>query len=1048
MYSNTVERIKTLIHKRYKIKKVVFTSTSVAVLVLGILLSILFLNRFFFFLSLVPFFLSIFFIFKREDINNVLKKIEKIDPIKYEKIKNLFYFTTEVPSKIYSSLLIEKYIKITDEEFKKENFSYILKEPLFFTAFLISIGLFLFSVFFFSKEENRIAFNYLFLNTPAPLKITLSSNKKVVEKDEMVDIYVNVEGKIIPKTAELVIKGSKEEKKKVKLKEKIEVKINEDCGLYLTALGVKSNEIRIKIAHPLKIENIRFSFVFPSYTGVKSYTTTSKEFSVLKGTLVKLDGSLSVSFDSAFIFTPSHRKVKLKNGYKNFSGEFTVYEEGEGEIKFFSVDTVSYGFKVNIIPDEFPAVEIITPGRDIDMPEDMQINVVAEVYDDYGVKNVYLVLFKKTDTLKKFKKWVGEKQDSVYFLVDLKELELMPGDELYYYMIVEDNDVVSGPKFSRSQIFKIRFPTMEEIYNEAVEYSVETTQELETIQETQKEISFALDRIMEKLKSEGRLSYEEKRNLEKVLDDQKNVVKNLEELKNRTEELIKRMEEQRMFDYETIKILKDLKNILEEVLPPETKKMLMDVFSKKELTEKDIEKLQRMKEEIKRNLKMTLELMKRYLQEKRLQEISKKFNYLKKMQEKAIKEKDIKRKIEEQEGIEEGVKKIREEIRKLAEEIEEKDVRRLLKNLAQQVSEKGIKMGNRISNSLKKGEIPKELMQQLKRWFEKWADETEQIAKMLRMKRQREVTSELMKLIREVIVSSEITEEAIRDFERGDQMDAMEKIESVKDGIPRYMEQLVSLGGKNLRISRSAIRAFSHTEKSMQKAIEEFVKGNKYTARRLIQEAKRNIDIASISLLKSFQRICSSCTESSTGVEELLRALSSIAQQQLSLNQQISLLPLPVSVQALSPKEQAMLAQILAQQREIRKKLEKIKEEMGDMVGLTGRLDGIIEEMKQTEEELKKQIIPRDIVKRQERIFRRLLDAQKSLYKSKEASKSRKREIGEDYTQLESPVLDKTKGERKLFLKKELIKAMQEDYSVEIKILLKEYYEALIRGEK
>ena len=64
----------------------------------------------------------------------------------------------------------------------------------------------------------------------------------------------------------------------------------------------------------------------------------------------------------------------------------------------------------------------------------------------------------------------------------MTDLGLLPGEVMRYYVSVTDNDAVSGPKTSRSEVFAVRFPTMTEIYSAAVQQTERTASELGPMQ--------------------------------------------------------------------------------------------------------------------------------------------------------------------------------------------------------------------------------------------------------------------------------------------------------------------------------------------------------------------------------------------------------------------------------------------------------------------------------------------------------------------------------------------------------------------------------------
>jgi hypothetical protein len=136
-----------------------------------------------------------------------------------------------------------------------------------------------------------------------------------------------------------------------------------------------------------------------------------------------------------------------------------------------------------------------------------------------------------------------------------------------------------------------------------------------------------------------------------------------------------------------------------------------------------------------------------------------------------------------------------------------------------------------------------------------------------------------------------------------------------------------------------------------------------------MEEAARALNQAAASLVRDRERAANA--QSASGMQEMLQRMQELAQQQGQLNAQTSsILPMPGSQAA----EQARM--IAARQRQLARQLEEAGE--GDQ---SGRSDQLAREMRQIAEALQQGRLDPSIVDRQQRLFRRLLDAGLSLQK-------------------------------------------------------------------
>jgi hypothetical protein len=153
-------------------------------------------------------------------------------------------------------------------------------------------------------------------------------------------------------------------------------------------------------------------------------------------------------------------------------------------------------------------------------------------------------------------------------------------------------------------------------------------------------------------------------------------------------------------------------------------------------------------------------------------------------------------------------------------------------------------------------------------------------------------------------------------------------------------------------------------------------------------------------------------------------------------------MPIPIP-SPLSAEQLSALQRILGRQRSLRERLEEMMKGLPEKPGLTSAMEGIIDEMKKIEEDMEKLNITRELVEREEKVFHRLLDVERSIRK-KEAEEKREREVGKEFKIEERPILPKDLGEKKRVLQEELLNALRENYPREYYRLIKEYFDALL----
>jgi hypothetical protein len=143
------------------------------------------------------------------------------------------------------------------------------------------------------------------------------------------------------------------------------------------------------------------------------------------------------------------------------------------------------------------------------------------------------------------------------------------------------------------------------------------------------------------------------------------------------------------------------------------------------------------------------------------------------------------------------------------------------------------------------------------------------------------------------------------------------------------------------------------------------------------------------------------------------------------------------------------LGRLMSQQGQLREALQKLLQEIssgkyGEMPGMTGSMQGALEDMKQIEKNISEQMVNRQTIERQEQAINHLLDAQRSI-RQKEFTEKRESEVGKDYQIRPNIILDKNLGETKKLLREELLRALREGYPKEYEDMIKNYFESIIQ---
>ncbi|MFH1238976.1 MAG: DUF4175 family protein, partial [bacterium] len=220
----------------------------------------------------------------------------------------------------------------------------------------------------------------------------------------------------------------------------------------------------IKIHRVPQVGDIVLKYTFPVYTGQPpiSDKNTSGDIEAILGTRIDIEAQANVSLSRASLVTDDGKNlpVTVTKGTELkvslvLTGEKQYWFKVEDQEGYLNIDPVKYN--IVTLKDEFPEVQVLFPATDLTVSETGEVKIVCRVTDDFGVSQLELVYKKASDpslsrlTIQTFRQLPQDKVVEYNWL--LRQLNLAPGDMISYYLEVQDNDVVSGPKKSVSPTY-------------------------------------------------------------------------------------------------------------------------------------------------------------------------------------------------------------------------------------------------------------------------------------------------------------------------------------------------------------------------------------------------------------------------------------------------------------------------------------------------------------------------------------------------------------------------------------------------------------------
>ena len=844
---------------------------------------------------------------------------------------------------------------------------------------------------------------------------------------------------------------------------------------------VKSEIFNISVVSPPKINSIIFQIIPPKYSRLPKTTQENNgNISALIGSEISFEIISTKELESAKRVTSDGKDDSLKVNGKNIFGKFRI--KNIETYHFELLDAESYvnenpiEYSIKIIEDSFPVVEIIRPEQISLAPSNDILNISYSIKDDFGFSKLSLNYLKDESNsdmdLDNFESTnliidKNELEQSLFYNWDISRFGLRENDIISYFLAISDNDNISGPKISRTPIYKLRIPSLNELFTQAEDVQDSAVEELtETLKEAE-DLQKELEQIGNELKqNEKNIDWNEKERIEEASEKFEEIADKLEDVQEKLENMRKNMSENNLLSDETMQKYNELQDLMDELNSDELKKAMQDMQNSLEQLMRD--KVQQSLENLSMNEKMfqksierTLNLLKKIQIEQKMDEVIKRTEKITEDLEKLSNETKNNSTNENAENDKELVKnqkKIDEQLKSLEEQLEN------LKNKMNDVDDMPQQKMEDIKNEFddqKNEELSNEAMkhmqennkfdalknqQKMSENMNSMKEQLQQMKQQMQQQSQQMVMQKMLKAIDNIIGLSKEQESLKNDNDNSknspeDFKNSAQSQMELQQNLDNILKQLSELSQKSFAITPEMGEALGRARSNMNEAISGMQNKNGQRSSNSQGEAMKNMNEAAAFLQNSFQSMMKNGGQGSGGMMSMMQQLQQMAQQQMGLNKMTQMM----RQGQLSMQQQAQLQRLGQEQAAIQKSLQELNREAreaGESKKISSNLEKILNDMNEVISGLNTKKVDDDLIKTQEKILSKLLDAQKSI-NERDFEKNRESFTGKKF-QLDSPselLLNKERAQDAL--REELLKSVKEGYSKDYQDLIRRYFESL-----
>jgi hypothetical protein len=777
--------------------------------------------------------------------------------------------------------------------------------------------------------------------------------------------------------------------------------LESDLYARVTSGSRGSDTLFVRVRLPVFLGALTVTAHYPHYLRLESEPVPTSGDTLLlpAGTRLETRGEATAPLARA-AWKSAAREEGLDVRSSGFSGSFVPTTSGGYALVLETAsgaplagDTVR--LPIRIVQDSAPHVEVPLPGVDTVAPLGLQVPLVVDVRDDYGITGVAIESrrISRLGTVDSARRdplpTPGEEPDRAIltYTLDLNRRGLLPGDTVRYFAVATDN--TPRRQAGRSREYVLRLPTMSEVRAAQRSASDEVVGQLDSAAAESRRLERQTeDLAQERPRTEGAsqenseaLSYEQAKRAEGVAKAQDQLLHQAEDLKRSIEALRRSAEAAGMADSAWQRQLEEIRAQIDRALSPELRERLaalqqalkdLDAEGAKDA----LERLSEAQRELREALERSRDLFQRAALEGDLANLTQETRELARDQQdwnEQVPKADSNSAAMAERQLAERAESLAAALKEVAKDMEAQQGERRLDKAAEQAGQAGKQM-KQAAGAAQQGER-QEAQSRGRRASESLDPLGDQLAEERRQMQQQwreEVVQAIDNALAETGRLAERQlgiEEALRS---GSQSNSAVRAEqaAVEEGVQRLLEQVRKTAGKNALVPPGIGSALGGAQEQMQRTREAIGSAapNLREASDQAGNAVDDLNAAAHQLLRARGEV--SGAESGTGLAEAMERMAQLAQQQGGLGQQgAGLLPM-----AGSSAIRQQLQQLGARQRALAQELERMRGE-GNVPG-TGEL---ADEAKELARRLEAGRLDRQVVERQERLFRRMLDAGRTL---------------------------------------------------------------------
>lgn len=781
----------------------------------------------------------------------------------------------------------------------------------------------------------------------------------------------------------------------------------------------ESPRYRIALAgEPLPL-SFRIDITSPAYARlpVQSGAATRGDLAALRGSRAAIEVTFDRDLESlaAVVGGRGGRDWQAVTA-RRWRGEVPV--DADGEYRLLARSATGQGqqtYRISALADAPPVVTVAEPLGDQDLPSGQAVPYDVLVEDDLGLSELRLQFRKDAQApwrpvpLAAFQSEPREARVSARW--DAATLALLPGEIGTFRFEVWDNDRIAGRKHTVSSEFKLRFPSLADLYDKLDERQDNVQKALEKVAEQAKELQKSMDQMQRQQPQRNAPQapqFERAEEMKRALERQKELAQKLDDATEQMKRNLDEAAERQAFREELQNKLKQMSELLKDIRSQEFKDALermqkaMEKMDRREM-DQTLPQLRQENKDMMKNLERSIELLKQLREEERLEALAKKAEELKAQQDALNREHQQSAKqppagkspeaspntepqkraaeqlAQKQQAAAQKSEQLASEAQQAAEQSESPQTKEALQKASEQLQKQAAQQQKQAAQ-----QAEQQQSQQASKSGEQASQSLEQAAQMMsqasasqQSQKQSENVAAVRRAAQDLVALERAAQQNLK--QPGSQQEQADRQTDLSEGVSRVADSLSALSKETPMLSPKAQEALGKAQQGLAQSGKDMSGGNRQRGEMSAKAASAALNEAVAALRESESQMCNKPGMGKPG-QTGAKKVGEIGEQQSQLNQRSRELARKMSQQMrMDAGDQAEMRRLADEQRRIREQLEEVQRDEEAKKSLLGRLDQTQKEMKEVEEQLQQGATDGDVEEKQTKILSRLLDAQRSL---------------------------------------------------------------------